>query len=881
MLLSGVKETTGVDEMASEIALVKVLPPKYGDFNLQSFMNVLEAMDVVGESISLEIATVQGQVEMYLRSARADHVITTLMSHYPYMTFEAVALEDDPLYVDYEEENCWRQVLWPAGDEWLPFQVYDEKGLLQYSSDPFIDMIGGMSSEIQPEARVVSRLVLSQKDHDWSETWRNRAIRGTGGENQNQVDEMRKNERSAVGGDFELSMQMQPLYMLAAAVGFALFAYFVYDWLWPLWQQGLKGTVMFYGSIMGVGLVVLICFALWVLWKIGYFSKKPETKFYDPDLVKLRVEGAAFRMEVHVYAILNEDKSEGEAIERLLRPTIAAYRSFDNPLGCRFEASKIVMLDGFDPRVDDLGFLGGEEQEKTVIKSMGRIGEGVVGTREAAGFWHVPGETATVPGLLRAGSRRVGTPQELFVLPDSGHDGSVLIGSEPYRDGGERDVYMPAEILDRHQLYVAKTGSGKSTLMVHVAVGILMNKASGLTDATLVVVDPHSDLVVDIVNRVPADVAHDVRLIDMGDKERACGINLLDARAFPERDLTIPTIISIAKTSSVNWGDRMEAIMQWTFTALYEANRNREEHEQYTIFDGVEFLTDLNMRKAVIEEGRSVDVAKWWESIFPSMVPDNDNSALAPVLRKIGEYAASESAVRVLGQPRCTLDLEEIIYSGKILLVNTARAETGPEVSAIIGAAILNLTEYIIRKQSKLPPEERQKVNVVVDEIQTFPGVDFDSKLAELNKYNGRLVMATQNLDRLNEMTESGKMRETILSNIGCLIASQVNASDAKILSEEFSHDMLDERDIMGLPRHHCYGRMNLDSGTELFSMEVMRPFPANEGMNKIIREASSAYTTPVEVLDARRAASVAEMLEQLFNKEDDGLEFDQQKLED
>ena len=79
-------------------------------------------------------------------------------------------------------------------------------------------------------------------------------------------------------------------------------------------------------------------------------------------------------------------------------------------------------------------------------------------------------------------------------------------------------------------------------------------KAAGTSDASLVIVDPHSDLVNDVAQRVPIDIAHDVRLIDMGDKDRACGINLLDVTAFPERDLTIPTIIAIAKTSSVNWG---------------------------------------------------------------------------------------------------------------------------------------------------------------------------------------------------------------------------------------------------------------------------------------------------------------------------------------
>ena len=95
-----------------------------------------------------------------------------------------------------------------------------------------------------------------------------------------------------------------------------------------------------------------------------------------------------------------------------------------------------------------------------------------------------------------------------------------------------------------------------------------------------------------------------------------------------------------------------------------------------------------------------MDVAQWWNEIFKTLVPENDRTALAPVLRKIGEYAGSPAARRVLGQRRCTLSLEDAITTGKVLLVNTARGEVGPEVSAIIGSCILNLTEFILRQQS-------------------------------------------------------------------------------------------------------------------------------------------------------------------------------------
>ena len=87
-----------------------------------------------------------------------------------------------------------RQVLWPAGEQWLPFQVQDD-GV--EDGDPFVDMLAGLSAEMPPGGRVVTRALLSEKDRAWSERWRNQAIAGSGSANQLAVDAMRREESAA------------------------------------------------------------------------------------------------------------------------------------------------------------------------------------------------------------------------------------------------------------------------------------------------------------------------------------------------------------------------------------------------------------------------------------------------------------------------------------------------------------------------------------------------------------------------------------------------------------------------------------------------------------------------------------------------------------
>ena len=840
-----------------KVILTKIVPPLKGDFNLRSFMNALEAIDIVNEMASFEIAATEGSVTMYVRASsdNSERILTTLESHYPDIRFESVK-SADPLLFDEDTEIAYRQVLYPAGDEWLPFQVnYDATGLLEYGSDPFIDMIGGLSGEIQPGSRVVSRLLLSQQPHDWSEEWRSRALKGSGSENQMLLDTMRREEReltvqeSSSRGSFqsysvEYQSQMQFIYLLAILMGLGTLVFIAHKWLFPIWEQGLHTQVYIYGSLLMGAMLLVGLIVLFIMYKTGYFKPDPEPQFYDPDLVRLRIEGAAFRMELHLCAVTSEHRSGDKTVNRILMPTIAAYRSFDNPMGCRFAATPLEQLSGNLQGDDLLSYIGGTDANGTART-------GVIGTREAAAFWHVPGSSADTPSLERGGSLRIRSAEDLYsssVVHGLGH--SVPIGIELYRDSGRRLLSMPPDTLRGHHLYVARTRMGKSTLMLHVASGIINDIVGGYSNSSMVVIDPHSDLVTDILNTTTEDAGRRVYLIDVSDTEKACGINLLDTRIFTERDLTIPVIIAIAKTSSENWGDRMEAIMTWTFNALYEANRHRPAAQQYTIFDAVPFLTDEETRKDIIEEGMNTTVAEWWNEVFPTLVNRMDQSAIAPVLRKIGDYYSSEAARRVLGQRQCTIDIGEVITSGNVLLVDTARGEAGPEVAAIIGASILNLTEFVIRKQGSKPPEERRRVTVIVDEMQTLTGVRFDDMLAELGKYGCNLIMATQSLDRLNEMSESRNMRETIFANISCLMAFQVNALDATLLRKELKSDAIDEEDITSLPPHHCYGRITLPAGAAYFSMELLPPIQQNDDNATFIRQASEDYTTPSEDID-------------------------------
>ena len=145
-----------------------------------------------------------------------------------------------------------------------------------------------------------------------------------------------------------------------------------------------------------------------------------------------------------------------------------------------------------------------------------------------------------------------------------------------------------------------------------------------------------------------------------------------------------------------------------------------------------------------------------------------------------GVEGSSKRARAILGQPRSTIDLRRTILDGGILFVSTAQGTAGRDVAALVGSSILNLVDAVIREQGDRPPERRRGALVVVDEMQSMPGVDYESMLSELGKFGASFVLATQSLDKLDDLSRT--MRNTLLANVGCLAIFQVAGSDARQL---------------------------------------------------------------------------------------------------
>ena len=782
----------GDDRKKKGPVLLAVTPPRAGERTLLGVENLLQSI-AVPEPFSLELAGDMDGVTLMARCLDDRVVRGQLTAHYPQARIRKVEPGDDPLKLG-EGEKAWSVTLRADAPEYIPLRTFRDDDLLDPGSDPLIALMGALSSLYERE-RVVARLMLRSLGPDWSQPHMDKAHRRPG---------MEPREPSYTYQTKPLQMDGVTMAVLGLGALAALKGY--------LWVQ--DGEI-WKAALLGVGTAMGMAAGGWGWWR----WKKARSRVEDPILIQEKVSRIAFDAELQVVAVLPAGTGHERAGE-LLGTLAAAYRHYDNPAGARFKVGRVR------PAVPDPELL-----HPTGPGLFGR--RSVLGVREVASLWHPPGAGDETPLVERSGARALSPSAR-------GVRGGALVGDTTA--GAKREIRFPEDLLRRHHLYVARTRMGKSTLMHHIVTHKLREKAEGKDPDAIVVIDPHTDLVAGILEHVPGPLADRVRLIDLSDETRSPGINLLDTRIFADRDRTADSVVRVAKGLWEQWGPRMQSILEQTVKTLHEANEQVEAEAQYTILDGLKLLSNDPFRKEVLKKVSDPYLLEWWARDFGSWHRQYRAEALAPVQTRLSYYASSKRARAILGQRRSTIDLRRTIHEGGVLLVSTSQGTVGRDVAALVGASLLNLVDAVIREQGSLPLHRRRGALVVVDEMQSMPGVDYESMLSELGKFGASFILATQSLAKLDDLSRT--MRDTLLANVGCLAVFQVAGNDARTLVWELGKDRVAEDDITSLPVHHCYVRATV--GKErmpAFSMMVRKPDDGDPAVADRIREAASAYT--------------------------------------
>jgi RecA/RadA recombinase len=330
-------------------------------------------------------------------------------------------------------------------------------------------------------------------------------------------------------------------------------------------------------------------------------------------------------------------------------------------------------------------------------------------------------------------------------------------------------VVFRREERERHVWIVGKSGSGKSTFLFNLAMGDIC------AGEGVAVIDPHGDLATDILDAIPRRRINDVCYLDAGETEYPVGFNPATRIAPERRALAASGIVAAFKHLwSDSWGPRLEHFLFHGIAALIS-------REHATLIDLARLYTDDRFRERVVSHVTDPETLRFWQEEFPSYTRSLRSDAIAPILNKVGQIAASPHLRLILGQVAPKLDLSFTMNNQRILIANLAKGTIGEQAANLLGSLLVSHLQLIAMERGALSPDQRVPFFAHIDEFQTFSSDAFASLLSEARKFALHFCLANQYTDQL-----SHAVRAAVIGNAGTLVVFRVGSRDAELLAPEF-----------------------------------------------------------------------------------------------
>ena len=339
----------------------------------------------------------------------------------------------------------------------------------------------------------------------------------------------------------------------------------------------------------------------------------------------------------------------------------------------------------------------------------------------------------------------------------------------------------------RHMYMVGKSGVGKSKLLE------LMVRQDIAYGHGLCLIDPHGDVIGEILNFVPPERAQDVVLIDPSDTKYPVSFNPLE-NVDPEmkHQLTQGLIEVMEKQFGANWTPRLEHVFRFTCLALLD-------YPYATMRGIISMLTDREYRQKVVDYITDDMVKRFWAVEFADWSEKFDTEAIIPLVNKLGQFLSNPLLRNIFAQKENKVDLEKIMNEKKILLINLSKGKLGEENSSFFGSMFITKIKQAGMARAALPEKDRVDFYLYVDEFHNLVTATFDNLFSEARKYGLCLIVAHQYMEQLLPA-----VRATVLGNSGTIVIFRVGGDDAKKMESEMT-PVFKAKDMINLGQQEFY----------------------------------------------------------------------------
>jgi hypothetical protein len=391
--------------------------------------------------------------------------------------------------------------------------------------------------------------------------------------------------------------------------------------------------------------------------------------------------------------------------------------------------------------------------------------------------------------------------------------------------GRERPLAQDLEGVLRHTLLLGPTGTGKS----YALAGMVLDDIGAGDGRAVIVIDAKADLVETVLDRLPADRASDVAVLDPS-SHRLLGLNpLAQAQRAPE--LVADQVFGVLRRL---WGlqsaPRTSDLLHASLLTLCHSSGA-------VLPDLAPLLLDAGFRRRLTAPHASdLALGPFWSS-YQALSDGERAQVVAPLLTRLRQFLLRPSLRAVLGQANPGLGLADVMAQGKVLLVPLAAGRLGQEAASLLGALLVAELWTTTQARAGMPPAQRRPVSVFIDEWQTVEHLPtpLEEVLAQSRGYGVGYTLANQHLGQL-----PASLREAALANVRSKICFALPSADAAAMAKLFGLPVT-AGDLERLGRYEVMVRLAAGATLAPPTTGQTLPLPPVTGQGDAIRHSSAA----------------------------------------
>ncbi len=517
---------------------------------------------------------------------------------------------------------------------------------------------------------------------------------------------------------------------------------------------------------------------------------KEENKITQPKvdevLLKMleeKISKDSFEANIRLVVSIEDKKRCEEVFMQMAN----SFEQFNSP---KTNSFRLIMLKGktADDLIYQYSFRLFDSSQKNILNS-----------EELTSIFHFPTPLTSTPNIKGVKAKNSAPPTD---LPREG----LLLGYNEYREE-KRDIRMKSDDRRRHAYIIGQTGTGKSALLSNMALQDI-NNGEGIG-----LLDPHGDLVDDILSKIPNERIEDVVLFDPTNLERSVGLNML------EYDTRFPEQKTFIINEMINIFDKLYDLKQTGGPMFEQYTRNAlmllmdDPNEVFTLMEVPKVMSDSAFRHRLLEKCNNILVKEFWEKQAEQAGGEAALKNMVPyITSKFDTFISNDYMRPIIGQTKSSFNFREILDNRKIFLVNLSKGRLGEMNSSLLGLIMTSKLAMAAFSRVDTPESERKDFYLYIDEFQNFATNSISTILSEARKYRLSLIISHQFIGQLPDL-----IRDSVFGNVGTIMSFRVGAEDAQFLEKQFA-PVFNAQDLIGIDNFNFYVKMMMNG-------QISKPF--------------------------------------------------------